>query len=142
MTSDPHNLKRFLDAQQPVFEQVLAELHAGRKQSHWMWFIFPQMRGLGHSSLADYYGISSRQEAEAYLVHPILGSRLQECTQLVNHVEGRSIDQILGSPDNLKFRSSMTLFASTAPELKIFTHALRKYFDGKLDPLTLNLLGT
>jgi uncharacterized protein (DUF1810 family) len=142
MTTDPHNLTRFLDAQQPVFEQVLAELRAGCKQSHWMWFIFPQMRGLGHSSLADYYGISSRHEAEAYLAHPVLGSRLQDCTQLVNQVEGRSIDLVLGPPDNLKFRSSMTLFASAAPENKIFTHALRKYFDGKPDPLTLNLLGS
>src|ERR1017187_5533074 len=106
MTNDPHNLKRFLDAQEPVYEQVRAELRAGYKQSHWMWFIFPQMRGLGHSGLADFYGIASRQEAEAYLAHAVLGPRLRECTQLVNMVEGRTIDRILGYPDNLKFRSS------------------------------------
>jgi uncharacterized protein (DUF1810 family) len=142
MTNDPHNLKRFLDAQEPVFEQVRAELRAGHKQSHWMWFIFPQMRGLGHSDLADYYGIASRQEAEAYLAHPVLGPRLRECTRLVTQVDGRSIDQILGYPDNLKFRSSMTLFAAAASENQAFKDALQKYFDGKPDPLTLKLLGT
>jgi uncharacterized protein (DUF1810 family) len=98
------------------------------------------MRGLGHSELANYYGISSRQEAEAYLAHPVLGPRLRECTRLVTMVEGRSIDQILGDPDNLKFRSSMTLFASTGPENQIFRDALQKYFDGKPDPLTIQLL--
>jgi uncharacterized protein (DUF1810 family) len=142
MTSleDPHNLQRFVDAQEPAFEQVCAELRAGQKRSHWIWFIFPQMRGLGHSELANYYGISSRQEAEAYLAHPVLGPRLRECTRLVTMVEGRSIDQILGDPDNLKFRSSMTLFASTGPENQIFRDALQKYFDGKPDPLTIQRL--
>lgn len=142
MANDPHHLQRFVDAQEPVYEQVRAELRAGRKQSHWIWFIFPQMRGLGHSDLADYYGIASRQEAEAYLAHPVLGPRLIECTRLVNQVEDRAIDQILGYPDNLKFRSSMTLFASTASENHIFSDALQKYFDGKPDPLTLNLRGS
>jgi uncharacterized protein (DUF1810 family) len=142
MTTDPHNLKRFSDAQEPVFEQVCAELRAGHKQSHWMWFIFPQMKGLGHSGLADFYGISSRQEAEAYLAHPVLGSRLSDCTRLVIQVENRSIDQILGYPDNLKFRSSMTLFAAAASDNRIFNAALQKFFDGKPDPLTLKLLGT
>jgi uncharacterized protein (DUF1810 family) len=105
-----------------------------------MWFIFPQMRGLGHSETAIYYGISSRQEAAAFLAHPVLGLRLRECTRLVNMVEGRSIDQILGYPDNLKFRSSMTLFAFTGYENQIFKDALQKYFDGKPDQLTIKLL--
>lgn len=105
-----------------------------------MWFIFPQMRGLGHSELANYYGISSRQEAEAYLAHPLLGPRLRECTRLVTMVEGRSIDQILGYPDNLKFRSSMTLFASAGSESQIFRDALQKYFASNPDQLTIKLL--
>jgi uncharacterized protein (DUF1810 family) len=142
MTHDPHNLKRFVDAQQPVYEQVCDELRAGSKRSHWMWFIFPQMKGLGHSGMADYYGIASRQEAEAYLAHPVLGPRLRECTRLVNLVEGRAIDQILGYPDDLKFRSSMSLFAAAASDNQDFSDALQKYFDGKPDPLTLKLLGS
>jgi uncharacterized protein (DUF1810 family) len=142
MTNDPHNLKRFVDAQEPVYEQVCDELRAGHKQSHWIWFIFPQMKGLGHSGMADHYGIASRQEADAYLAHPVLGARLRECTRLVNLVQGRSIDQILGYPDNLKFRSAMTLFAAAASEDPIFDDALQKYFDGKPDPLTLKLLGS
>jgi uncharacterized protein (DUF1810 family) len=142
MTNDPHNLKRFVDAQEPVYEQVCDELRAGQKHSHWMWFIFPQMKGLGHSGMADYYGIASRQEAESYLAHPVLGARLRECTRLVNLVQGRAIDHILGYPDDLKFRSSMTLFASTASENKMFKDALHKYFDDKPDPLTLKLLGS
>jgi uncharacterized protein (DUF1810 family) len=142
MTNDPHNLKRFVDAQQSVYGQVCDELRAGSKRSHWMWFIFPQMKGLGHSGMADYYGIASRQEAEAYLAHPVLGARLIECTRLVNQVQGRSIDQILGYPDDLKFRSSMTLFASAASENQGFSSALQKYFDGQPDPLTLKLLGS
>ena len=105
-----------------------------------MWFIFPQLRGLGHSPMAATFGISSRQEAEAYLKHPILGLRLQECTRLVNLVEGRSIGEIFGYPDALKFRSSMTLFASVAPENQIFQEALEKYFDGVPDRLTIDLL--
>jgi uncharacterized protein (DUF1810 family) len=137
---DPHNLKRFVDAQQAEFEQVCAELRAGHKRSHWIWFIFPQMKGLGHSETANYYGIASRQEAEAYLAHPVLGSRLRECTRLVTAVEGRSIDQILGYPDDLKFRSSMTLFASTASDNQIFRDALQKYFAGKPDQRTIDLL--
>jgi uncharacterized protein (DUF1810 family) len=144
-SNDPHNLRRFVEAQEPAYEQVCAELRAGLKRSHWIWYIFPQMRGLGHSAMADYYGIASRQEAEAYLAHPVLGPRLIECTRLVMMVEGRSIEQIFGYPDNLKFRSSMTLFASTADDPRIFgsqifKDALQKYFDGKPDPLTLELL--
>jgi uncharacterized protein (DUF1810 family) len=137
---DPHNLRRFVDAQQAEFEQVCAELRAGHKRSHWIWFIFPQMKGLGHSETANYYGIASRQEAEAYLAHPVLGSRLRECTRLVSAIEGRSIDQILGYPDDLKFRSSMTLFASVAADNQLFRDALQKYFAGKPDHLTLDLL--
>ena len=102
---DPHNLQRFVDAQNPVIEQVLSELRAGHKQGHWMWFVFPQLKGLGPSALASEYGIASREEAEAYSRHQILGPRLTDCTQLVNCIERLSIEAILGYPDNLKFRS-------------------------------------
>jgi uncharacterized protein (DUF1810 family) len=138
--NDPYGLQRFIEAQDPVYDKVCAELRNGRKDSHWMWFIFPQLRGLGHSPMADKFGISSRQEAEAYLKHPILGPRLRECSRLVNLVAGRSIHQILGSPDDLKFKSSMSLFASIAPEEQVFKEALQKYFDGELDRLTLERL--
>jgi uncharacterized protein (DUF1810 family) len=138
--NDPYDLQRFVNAQNPVFEQVCAELRAGQKEGHWMWFIFPQLRGLGHSPMATAFGISSRQEAEAYLQHPILGPRLTKCTRLVNLVEGRSIDQIFGYPDDLKFHSSMTLFASTTSENQIFMDALQKYFAGELDRLTIERL--
>ena len=134
---DPHNLQRFLDAQDPVYSRVCDELRAGRKQSHWMWFIFPQIAGLGRSEMAIRYAISSRDEAGAYLAHPILGARLRECTSLVNAVEGRTILQILGSPDDLKFRSSMTLFAHATADNQVFVDALRQYFGGQPDPLTL-----
>ena len=137
---DPHNLQRFVDAQEAIFEQVRAQLRAGRKASHWMWFIFPQIAGLGHSPIAIRYAISSRQEAEAYLIHPLLGPRLRECSRLVNLVEGRSIEQILGYPDNLKFRSCMTLFAQVPTDNQIFTDALQKYFAGEFDRLTLERL--
>jgi uncharacterized protein (DUF1810 family) len=136
--NDP--LQRFVDAQNPVFEQVCAELRQGWKQTHWMWFIFPQIKGLGTSQMAIKFAISSRQEAEAYLKHSVLGPRLRECTELVNLVEGRSINQIFGYPDDLKFRSSMTLFASTACENQIFKNALTKYFAGEPDRLTLEHL--
>jgi len=107
---------------------VCAELRNGRKQGHWIWFIFPQLRGLGHSEMANYFGISSRTEAEAYLNHPVLGPRLRECTHLMNLVEGRSINQILGYPDELKFKSSMTLFASVTYDNQVFKEALDKYY--------------
>src|SRR5690242_19627288 len=113
---DSYNLERFLTAQNPIFEEACAELRKGCKESHWMWFVFPQLRGLGHSSMADRYAIASREEAAAYLAHPILGPRLRECTRLVNQVEGRSIEQIFGYPDDLKFRSSMTLFAQATSD--------------------------
>ena len=133
--NDPHNLQRFEDAQHPVFEQVCTELREGEKRSHWMWFIFPQLRGLGRSQMAVRFAISSREEAEAYWKHPVLGPRLRECTRLVMLVEGRSINQIFGYPDDLKFRSSMTLFASVASEnLK---DAVQKYFAGEFDRVTL-----
>jgi len=138
--NDPYQLQRFVDAQQPVIQDVLVELGQGRKRSHWMWFIFPQIQGLGHSPLAIKFAISGREEASAYLAHPVLGPRLRECTELVNRLEGRSIEQILGYPDDLKFRSSMTLFARCAAENKLFEAALEKYFDGKPDPLTLERL--
>jgi uncharacterized protein (DUF1810 family) len=138
--NDPYDLQRFVDAQNPVFEQVRSELQRGRKRSHWMWFVFPQLRGLGASSMANKFGISSRDEAEAYLRHPILGPRLRECTRLVNLVEGSSIEEIFGYPDNLKFHSSMTLFAQVAPEDDVFATALQKYFEGQPDQLTIDHL--
>ena len=138
--TDEHDLKRFVDAQNPVFEQVCAELRAGQKQSHWIWFIFPQLAGLGSSSMAARFGIVSRQEAIEYLKHPLLGPRLRECTRLVNLVEGRSIDDIFGYPDDLKFHSSMTLFAAATVENQLFRDALQKYFGGKVDPQTMKRL--
>lgn len=137
---DPYRLQRFLDAQNSVFEKVCRELREGRKQSHWMWFIFPQIAGLGSSAMSQRYGISSLQEAEAYLRDPILGERLRLCTRLVVTIEGRSIEQIFGYPDDLKFQSSMTLFASTKLENQIFEDALQKYFAGQLDKKTLDRL--
>jgi uncharacterized protein (DUF1810 family) len=137
---DPYRLQRFIDAQNPVYQQVCTELRNGRKESHWMWFIFPQLSGLGSSPSAITFGISSREEAEAYLAHPVLGMRLKECTLLVNQVEGRAAEQIFGYPDVLKFRSSMTLFASVAPDNQVFTRALQKYFGGEPDRRTLEQL--
>jgi uncharacterized protein (DUF1810 family) len=138
---DPFHLQRFLDAQDPILNSVRAELRNGSKQGHWIWFIFPQLKGLGSSSTATYYGIASRAEAGAFLNHPTLGPRLLECAQLVISVEGRSIEAILGGIDAMKFRSSMTLFHLVSPDQPIFTNALQKYFDGKPDPLTVKLLG-
>jgi uncharacterized protein (DUF1810 family) len=137
---DPYNLRRFLDAQDPVYAQVCSELRAGRKRSHWMWFIFPQIQGLGYSPLAKKFAISSVDEAKAYLDHPILGARLKELCRLVNRVEGRSIEEIFGYPDDLKFRSSMTLFAHAASDDQIFRDALEKYFNGEDDPATVERL--
>jgi uncharacterized protein (DUF1810 family) len=137
---DPFDLERFVVAQDAVYSQVVAELSAGEKRSHWMWFIFPQLRGLGHSRQADFFGIGSLQEAEAYWKHLVLGPRLQQCTLLVNLAEGRTIQEIFGSPDDLKFRSSMTLFARAAPETPIFSDALEKYFSGEPDPRTMEIL--
>jgi uncharacterized protein (DUF1810 family) len=135
-----YKLERFVNAQRPVFEDACAELREGRKQSHWMWFIFPQIEGLGRSETARTFAISSREEAEAYLEHPVLGTRLRECTRLVNRVEGRSAEEIFGQPDDLKFRSSMTLFAHATSDNQVFMDALRKYFGGAFDPMTLERL--
>jgi uncharacterized protein (DUF1810 family) len=142
MTSvnDPHDLQRFVDAQSAVYERVCAELRNGRKRTHWMWFIFPQIHGLGQSPMAIKFAISSRGEAEAYLIHAVLGPRLIQCSQLVVAIQDRSINQIFGTPDDLKFRSSMTLFASVTCGHQIFQEALQKYFAGEPDQLTLDRL--
>ena len=134
---DNYNLQRFVEAQNPIIAQVLTELRAGLKRSHWMWFIFPQIAGLGSSAMAQKFAITCLAEAKAYLQHPLLGPRLLECCQLINAVEDRSINQILGSPDDVKFRSSMTLFGQAEPEHKIFNWALQKYFNGDADAATL-----
>lgn len=138
--NDPYDLQRYLDAQNPVFGQVCAELREGRKRGHWMWFVFPQIKGLGHSALANQFAIASRDEAMAYLAHPILGPRLRECSRLATQVEGRSIQQIFSSPDDMKFRSSMTLFAHATPDNQVFMDALKKYCGAEFDPLTLERL--
>ena len=141
-TSDPFHLQRFVDAQASTYAQAHSELAAGQKRSHWMWFIFPQIHGLGSSSMAQRFAITSLAEARAYLAHPILGSRLLECTALVNAVQYRSIDQIFPYPDDLKFHSSITLFAhaSEPGDISPFAIALRQYFDSKPDTATLNRL--
>jgi uncharacterized protein (DUF1810 family) len=139
--NDPFSLQRFVDAQNPIFDQVVSELGDGAKRTHWMWFIFPQIKGLGNSQLARKFAISSREEAKAYLEHLILGPRLIECTKLVNLVQDSTIEQIFGYPDDLKFRSCMTLFANVSGS-QIFVEALSKYFKGKSDPATLERLET
>jgi uncharacterized protein (DUF1810 family) len=133
-------LAEFVTAQAAVYDDVRRELAAGRKETHWIWFIFPQLAGLGLSSTSRKFGLSSKAEAVAYLDHGILGPRLRECTELMLKHSERPIDQILGYPDDLKFRSSMTLFAAAAPEEPIFKAALEKFFGGKHDPLTIKLL--
>jgi uncharacterized protein (DUF1810 family) len=139
--SDPYRLQRFVDAQASCFAQVRSELAAGKKRSHWMWFIFPQLEGLGSSPMAQRFAISGLDEAKAYLAHPILGDRLRDCTALVNAVSGRSIDYIFGYPDDLKFHSSVTLFAEAShPENKVFKEALAKYFNGLPDQATIDRL--
>jgi uncharacterized protein (DUF1810 family) len=136
MNGDPYNLQRFLDAQARVYEQVCAELRAGRKTSHWMWFIFPQVAGLGYSSMAQRFAITGRAEADSYLQHPLLGPRLAECTMLVNQHAGEDIADIFGDIDARKFRSSMTLFAMTAKDNGIFVEALKNFCGGEMDELT------
>lgn len=131
------DLHRFVTAQAPVIDTVVAELKSGRKRSHWMWFIFPQIAGLGFSAMSQRYAIADLREAAAYLAHPILGPRLEQCTTLVLAVEGRSAHDIFGSPDDLKFHSSMTLFAEVTDGESPFASALSKYFDGKADSATL-----
>ena len=134
------NLDRFVQAQEHVMADVQAELRAGRKQTHWMWFVFPQIAGLGHSATARHYAIASREEAVAYLAHPVLGPRLVACTELANAVTSRSANQVFGSPDDLKFRSSMTLFALVQASNAVFQAALDRYFGGQPDPATVQLL--
>jgi uncharacterized protein (DUF1810 family) len=137
---DPYDLQRFVDAQAPIIDQAVAELEAGRKRSHWMWFVFPQIAGLGASAMAQRYALHSLDEANAYLAHDRLGPRLGHCTDLVNRVEGRSIAAIFGSPDDMKFRSSMTLFSRAAPEDERYRMALARYFGGEPDRATLDRL--
>jgi uncharacterized protein (DUF1810 family) len=140
---DGYDLERFVRAQEGVYEQACAELRAGRKRTHWMWFIFPQIKGLGSSEMAMRYAIASIEEAKAYLEHPVLGSRLRECTQTVLDVKGKTAEEIFGYPDNLKFHSSMTLFAQAAEiseEDLVFSQALDKYFEGKEDAETIERL--
>ncbi|WP_426406683.1 DUF1810 domain-containing protein [Bradyrhizobium ganzhouense] len=139
--TNPFDLNRFVQAQNPVFGAVQAELSRGRKQSHWMWFIFPQVAGLGFSAMSQRYAIGSRTEAEAYLAHPVLGPRLIECTRLVLAVDGRTINAILGAPDDAKFRSSMTLFGAVSDE-PVFDEALARYFAGQPDGATLEILAS
>jgi uncharacterized protein (DUF1810 family) len=142
--ADPFDLQRFVTAQDRAYPSVLAELRAGRKRTHWIWFVFPQLAGLGRSATAARYGISGPAEAKAYLAHPVLGPRLRECAQLLAGVDDASIDEIVGFPDNLKVRSSMTLFAHTATHNAEFVAVLDKFYrdypDGREDPATLRLL--
>jgi uncharacterized protein (DUF1810 family) len=137
--TDPFDLERFVRAQDPVYGDVLAELSRGRKQSHWMWFVFPQIAGLGASAMSQRYAIASPGEARAYLTHPVLGPRLAECTRLVLAVEEQTIHEILGAPDDAKFRSSMTLFGAVS-DTPVFAEAIARYFGGEPDRATLEIL--
>jgi uncharacterized protein (DUF1810 family) len=137
---DPFNLRRFVDAQADAFARVESELRAGQKRSHWMWYIFPQFSGLGHSAMSQLYAIGSLEEARAYLAHPLLGARLRACVRALCAVEGRSLHDILGAPDDAKFRSCMTLFTQAAPDERAFGDALTKFCNGEADPATMDLL--
>jgi len=137
---DPFNLQRFVVAQDSVYDQVKAELAAGVKTGHWMWFVFPQLKGLGRSGTAQHFGIASRAEAEAYWRHPLLGARLKECCALLLAAKGNSALQIFGSPDELKFRSCLTLFEQVAAQEPVFGQLLDRYYGGERDPATLKLL--
>ena len=141
MSADRYDLERFVAAQDPVWDRVRAELARGRKASHWMWFVFPQLAGLGSSSTARAYAVSGLDEARAYLAHPVLGPRLREAAELAAAVQGRTASEVFGYPDDLKLRSSMTLFARAAPQDPVFTAVLDRYFGGDPDPRTLELLG-
>ena len=134
---DPYDLRRFVEAQGPVFDTVVAELAEGAKRTHWMWFVFPQIAGLGHSPMAIRYAIGSLAEALAYLEHAVLGPRLRHATELVNAAEGRSAHEIFGTPDDMKFHSSMTLFARASSDAQPFEQALARYFEGRPDQATL-----
>lgn len=135
-----NDLQRFVEAQETTYARALAEIRSGRKQSHWMWFVFPQMRGLGYSSMAQHYGIQSKEEAAAYLRHPVLGKRLQEISSVLLLLPSSDAHQIFGSPDDLKLRSCMTLFASVPNAPVVFEDVLQKFFGGKKDEATLRLL--
>jgi uncharacterized protein (DUF1810 family) len=137
---DPFNLSRFVDAQQGVYERALAEIRAGRKRSHWMWYIFPQFDGLGMSPTSQLYAIKSVEEARAFLAHPVLGPRMIECAEAVLGVDGQSANEIFGSPDDLKLRSSATLFAGVSPSGSVFDRLLEKHFGGERDERTLRLM--
>jgi uncharacterized protein (DUF1810 family) len=137
---DPYDLQRFIDAQHSVYARAQTELRAGRKQSHWMWYIFPQISGLGHSATAQKYALLTLDEAKAYLNHPVLGNRLRECTRLVTLVDGESIEDIFGYPDHLKFHSSMTLFAHASGDNQLFLDAVKKYFRAEFDAKTMQRL--
>ena len=137
---DPYALHRFVDAQEPVYDQVCWELQQGLKMTHWMWFIFPQIKGLSSSAMSKRFSISSLEEAAAYLRHPILGQRLIQCTELVINTSDRTLKRILGSTDSMKFRSCVTLFAHTTTRNEVFEDALQKYFGGQYDQLTLDRL--
>jgi uncharacterized protein (DUF1810 family) len=140
METDSHNLQRFVDAQENTYQQALSELRRGKKQTHWIWYIFPQVAGLGSSSMAERYAIKSSAEAVAYAEHDILGARLRECTQALLAHEGRDIDDIMGFPDNLKLKSSMTLFAAISPPGSIFETVLDQFFGGQSDEKTVSFL--
>ena len=137
---DPFNLRRFTGAQEGIYDTVLAELKRGQKRTHWMWFIFPQIDGLAYSATSKHYAIKSIEEARQYLNHPVLGTRLLECAETVLAVEGRSVSEIFGYPDDLKLKSSMTLFAYVANPRFLFIRVLDKYFQGEQDVRTLDLL--
>lgn len=139
-SGDPFHLQRFVDAQDGIYEEACSELRAGFKRGHWMWFVFPQIQGLGQSFTARRFGISSPEEAGAFLEHVILGPRLRECTRIVNSLEGRSAEQIFGYEDAMKFRSCMTLFAHATSDNQLFQDALQKFFGGRFDPLTIERL--
>lgn len=141
MDADPYNLERFVAAQRGAFEQACAELRGGRKTGHWMWFIFPQIAGLGFSEMSQRYAIRSLEEARAYLAHPVLGPRLREVCGIVNGIEGRSAYQIFGSPDDMKLWSSMTLFAKATKENEVFVEVIQEYFGGEGDGRTAELMG-
>ncbi len=138
--NDPFDLSRFTSAQEGIYPRVLAELRSGRKRTHWMWYIFPQIDGLGYSTTTKLYAIKSLEEAQRYLAHPVLGTRLRECAEAVLAVEGRTVSEIFGYPDDLKLKSSMTLFASVTDSDSVFARVLKKYFDGAQDVRTLQLL--
>jgi uncharacterized protein (DUF1810 family) len=140
MTPEPYNLTRFVQAQEADYDQALTEIRAGMKRSHWMWYVFPQFVGLGSSPTSRNYAIKSREEAKAYLAHPILGPRLIECAEAALQIEGRSALQIFGSPDDMKLRSSATLFAAVSSGGSVFHRLIDKYFDGKQDVRTLELI--